>query len=206
MDPNKLTIKSQEALTGAQDRARRLGHQQVGSEHLLLALLDQHDGLAPRLLQRLDIDPTALSAGVQADLERKPKVTGGAGELGKIYVTTDLEQLLLRAEDEARSLGDQYVSVEHLLLAAAEGKDGAARALTEAGLSRPQLLEALKALRGAQRVTSNNPETSYEALEKYGVDLVAQARAGKMDPVIGRDSEIRRAIRILSRKTKTTRC
>ena len=202
MDPNKLTIKSQEALTGAQDRARRLGHQQVGSEHLLLALLDQHDGLAPRLLQRLDIDPAALSAGVQADLERKPKVTGGAGELGKIYVTTDLEQLLLRAEDEARSLGDEYVSVEHLLLAAAEGKDGAARALAEAGLSRPQLLEALKALRGAQRVTSNNPETSYEALEKYGVDLVAQARAGKMDPVIGRDSEIRRAIRILSRKTK----
>ena len=202
MDPNKLTIKSQEALTGAQDRARRLGHQQVGSEHLLLALLDQHDGLTPRLLQRLDIDPAALSAGVRADLERKPKVTGGAGELGKIYVTTDLEQLLLRAEDEARSLGDEYVSVEHLLLAAAEGKDGAARALTEAGLSRPQLLEALKALRGAQRVTSNNPETSYEALEKYGVDLVAQARAGKMDPVIGRDSEIRRAIRILSRKTK----
>ena len=202
MDPNKLTIKSQEALTGAQDRARRLGHQQVGSEHLLLALLDQHDGLAPRLLQRLDIDPAALSAGVQADLERKPKVTGGAGELGKIYVTTDLEQLLLRAEDEARSLGDEYVSVEHLLLAAAEGKDGAARALTEAGLSRPQLLEALKALRGAQRVTSNNPETSYEALEKYGVDLVAQARAGKMDPVIGRDSEIRRAIRILSRRRK----
>ena len=202
MDPNKLTIKSQEALTGAQDRARRLGHQQVGSEHLLLALLDQHDGLAPRLLQRLDIDPAALSAGVQADLERKPKVTGGAAELGKIYVTTDLEQLLLRAEDEARSLGDDYVSVEHLLLAAAEGKDGAARALTEAGLSRPQLLEALKALRGAQRVTSNNPETAYEALEKYGVDLVAQARAGKMDPVIGRDSEIRRAIRILSRKTK----
>ncbi len=202
MDPNKLTIKSQEALTGAQDRARRLGHQQVGSEHLLLALLDQHDGLAPRLLQRLDIDPAALSAGVQADLERKPKVTGGAGELGKIYVTTDLEQLLLRAEDEARSLGDEYVSVEHLLLAAAEGKDGAARALTQASLSRPQLLEALKTLRGAQRVTSNNPETSYEALEKYGVDLVAQARAGKMDPVIGRDSEIRRAIRILSRKTK----
>ena len=202
MDPNKLTIKSQEALTGAQDRARRLGHQQVGSEHLLLALLDQHDGLAPRLLQRLDIDPAALGAAVQADLERKPKVTGGAAELGKIYVTTDLEQLLLRAEDEARSLGDDYVSVEHLLLAAAEGKDGAARALRAAGLSRPQLLEALKALRGAQRVTSNNPETSYEALEKYGVDLVAQARAGKMDPVIGRDSEIRRTIRILSRKTK----
>jgi ATP-dependent Clp protease ATP-binding subunit ClpB len=202
MDPNKLTIKSQEALTGAQDRARRLGHQQVGSEHLLLALLDQYDGLAPRLLQRLDIDPAALGAGLQADLERKPKVTGGAGELGKIYVTTDLEQLLLRAEDEARSLGDDYVSVEHLLLAAAEGKNDAASALADAGLSRPQLLEALKALRGAQRVTTNNPEMSYEALEKYGVDLVAQARAGKTDPVIGRDSEIRRAIRILSRRRK----
>ena len=202
MDPNKLTIKSQEALTGAQDRARRLGHQQVGSEHLLLTLLDQHDGLAPRLLQRLDVDAAALRARIQSDLERKPKVSGGAAELGKIYVTADLEQLLLRAEDEARALGDDYVSVEHLLLATLEGKDGAAPALAEAGLSRPQLLEALKTLRGAQRVTSNNPETSYEALEKYGVDLVAQARAGKMDPVIGRDSEIRRAIRILSRKTK----
>ena len=202
MDPNKLTIKSQEALTGAQDRARRLGHQQVDSEHLLLTLLDQHDGLAPRLLQRLDVDAAALRAELQKDLDRKPKVSGGAGELGKIYVTAGLEQLLLRAEDEARALGDDYVSVEHLLLGAAEGKDGAAQALAEAGLSRPQLLEALKTLRGAQRVTSNNPETSYEALEKYGFDLVAQARTGKMDPVIGRDSEIRRAIRILSRKTK----
>ena len=202
MDPNKLTIKSQEALTGAQDRARRLGHQQVDSEHLLLALLDQPDGLAPRLLQRLDIDAAALGARVQAELERKPKVTASAGELGRIHVTIDLEQLLLRAEEEARSFGDDYVSVEHLLLAAAEGKDGAARALADAGLSRPQLLEALRALRGAQRVTSNNPETSYEALEKYGIDLVAQARAGKMDPVIGRDSEIRRAIRILSRRRK----
>ena len=202
MDPNKLTIKSQEALTGAQDRARRLGHQQVDSEHLLLTLLDQHDGLAPRLLQRLDVDAAALRAELQKDLDRKPKVSGGAGELGKIYVTAGLEQLLLRAEDEARALGDDYVSVEHLLLGAAEGKDGTAKALAEAGLSRPQLLEALKTLRGAQRVTSNNPETSYEALEKYGFDLVAHARAGKMDPVIGRDSEIRRAIRILSRKTK----
>ena len=202
MDPNKLTIKSQEALTGAQDRARRLGHQQVDSEHLLLTLLDQHDGLAPRLLQRLDVDAAALRAELQKDLDRKPKVSGGAGELGKIYVTAGLEQLLLRAEDEARALGDDYVSVEHLLLATLGGKDGAAKALAEAGLSRPQLLEALKTLRGAQRVTSNNPETSYEALEKYGFDLVAQARTGKMDPVIGRDSEIRRAIRILSRKTK----
>ena len=202
MDPNRLTIKAQEALTGAQDRARRRGHQQVDSEHLLLALLEQPDGLTPRLLKRLDVDAGALRAGLEGDLDRRPQVSAGGAELGKIYITAGLQQLMVRAEDEARSLGDDYVSVEHLLLAALEGSDGAAGALEEAGLSRSRLLEALKALRGAQRVSTNNPEATYEALEKYGVDLVAQARAGKMDPVIGRDSEIRRAIRILSRKTK----
>ncbi|MDE2851738.1 MAG: ATP-dependent chaperone ClpB [Acidobacteriota bacterium] len=202
MDPNKLTIKSQEALTAAQDRARRLGHQQVDANHLLLALLEQQDGLAPRILNRLEVDADALRTSIQADLERRPKVSTGGGEAGKIYITADLEQLLARAEDEAKTFGDEYVSVEHLLLAALEGKNGAARALAEAGLSRQPLLDALKAVRGSHRVTSNHPETAYEALEKYGVDLVAQARSGKTDPVIGRDSEIRRAIRILSRKTK----
>ncbi len=202
MDPNRLTLKSQEALTAAQEGARRLGHQQVDAEHLLLALLEQQDGLAPRLLTRLDLDVGALRTRVQEGLERRPQVSTGGSEPGRIYITAELEQLLSRAEDEARGLGDDYVSVEHLLLAALEGKDGAARALAGAGLSRQPLLEALKSVRGSQRVTSNNPETAYEALEKYGVDLVAQARAGKMDPVIGRDAEIRRAIRILSRKTK----
>ena len=202
MDPNRLTIKSQEALTAAQDRARRLGHQQVNANHLLLALLEQQDGLAPRILNRLEVDAGALRTRIQGDLERRPRVSTGGGEAGRIYITADLEQLLTRAEDEAKAFGDDYVSVEHLLLAALEGKDGAARALAEAGLSRQPLLDALKAVRGSQRVTSNNPETAYEALEKYGVDLVAQARSGRMDPVIGRDSEIRRAIRILSRKTK----
>jgi len=202
MDPNKLTIKSQEALTAAQDRARRLGHQQVGADHLLLALLEQQDGLAPRILNRLEVDAGALRTRIQGELERRPTVSTGGGEAGKIYITADLEQLLARAEDEARTFGDEYVSVEHLLLAALEGKDGAARALAEAGLSRQPLLDALKAVRGSHRVTSNHPETAYEALEKYGVDLVAQARSGKTDPVIGRDSEIRRAIRILSRRRK----
>ncbi|MDE2923767.1 MAG: ATP-dependent chaperone ClpB [Acidobacteriota bacterium] len=202
MDPNKLTIKSQEALTAAQDRALRLGHQQVDANHLLLALLEQQDGLAPRILNRLEVDADALRTSIQADLERRPKVSTSGGEAGKIYITADLEQLLARAEDEAKTFGDEYVSVEHLLLAALEGKNGAARALAEAGLSRQPLLDALKAVRGSHRVTSNHPETAYEALEKYGVDLVAQARSGKTDPVIGRDSEIRRAIRILSRKTK----
>ncbi len=202
MDPNKLTIKSQEALTAAQDRARRLGHQQVDANHLLLALLEQQDGLAPRILNRLEVDAGALRTRIRGDLERRPRVSTGGGEAGRIYITADLEQLLARAEDEAGKFGDDYVSVEHLLLAALDGKDGAARALADAGLSRQPLLDALQAVRGSQRVTSNNPETAYEALEKYGVDLVAQARSGRMDPVIGRDSEIRRAIRILSRKTK----
>ncbi len=202
MDPNKLTIKSQEALTAAQDLARRLDHQQVDANHLLLALLEQQDGLAPRILNRLEVDAGALRTRIQSDLERRPKVSTGGGEAGRIYITADLEKLLARAEDEAGNFGDDYVSVEHLLLAALDGEDRAARALADAGLSRQPLLDALKAVRGSQRVTSSNPETAYEALEKYGVDLVAQARTGKMDPVIGRDSEIRRAIRILSRKTK----
>ena len=202
MDPNKLTIKSQEALAAAQDLARRRGHQQVDANHLLLALLEQQDGLAPRILNRLEVDAGALRTRIQDDLERRPKVSTGGGEAGKIYITADLEQLLARAEDEAKTFGDEYVSVEHLLLAALDGKDGAARALADAGLSRQPLLDALKAVRGSHRVTSNHPETAYEALEKYGVDLVAQARSGKTDPVIGRDSEIRRAIRILSRRRK----
>ena len=202
MDPNKLTIKSQEALTAAQDLARRLDHQQVDANHLLLALLEQQDGLAPRILNRLEVDAGALRTRIQSDLERRPKVSTGGGEAGRIYITADLEKLLARAEDEAGNFGDDYVSVEHLLLAALDGEDRAARALADAGLSRQPLLDALKAVRGSQRVTGNNPETAYEALEKYGVDLIAQARTGKTDPVIGRDSEIRRAIRILSRKTK----
>ena len=202
MDPNKLTIKSQEALAAAQDLARRRGHQQVDANHLLLALLEQQDGLAPRILNRLEVDAGALRTRIQGDLERRPKVSTGGGEAGKIYITADLEQLLARAEDEAKTFGDDYVSVEHLLLAALESKDGAGQALAEAGVSRQPLLNTLKAVRGSHRVTSNHPETAYEALEKYGVDLVAQARSGKTDPVIGRDSEIRRAIRILSRRRK----
>ncbi|MYB18982.1 MAG: ATP-dependent chaperone ClpB [Holophagales bacterium] len=202
MDPNKLTIKSQEALTAAQDRARRLGHQQVDADHLLLALLEQQDGLAPRILNRLEVDVGVLRTRIQGDLERRPKVKASGSEAGKIYITADLEQLLARAEDEAKTFGDEYVSVEHLLLAALESKDGAGQALAEAGVSRQPLLNTLKAVRGSHRVTSNHPETAYEALEKYGVDLVAQARSGKTDPVIGRDSEIRRAIRILSRRRK----
>lgn len=204
MDLNKLTQKSQQALQQAQDRATELGHQEVDGEHLVSALLAEPDGLVPRLLTRAGIEAAALREDVERELARRPSVSGGATEAGKVYVTQRLQRLLLGAEREAGRLKDEYVSVEHLMLAliGEERSTFTGRALADRGLDRNRFLAALAEVRGSQRVTSANPEQAYEALEKYGVDLVAQARAGKMDPVIGRDSEIRRAIRILSRKTK----
>ncbi|HET9272897.1 MAG TPA: Clp protease N-terminal domain-containing protein, partial [Methyloceanibacter sp.] len=200
---NKLTQKSQEALTSAQTKAVRLGHQEVDAEHLLAALLEQPDGLAPRLLQRMEVAPATVLHHVEQELDRRPRVSGGGTEAGKIYITQRLQQMLVKAEDEAKRLKDEYVSVEHLLLAlAAESGSTAARILSQHGVSHDGLLKALQTVRGSQRVTSADPEAAYEALEKYGTDLVAQARRGKLDPVIGRDEEIRRVIRILSRKTK----
>jgi ATP-dependent Clp protease ATP-binding subunit ClpB len=204
MDINRLTLKSQEEMQAAQTLAVRHGHQQVDGEHLLAALLEQPEGLAPRLLGRLEVSAEALAARLEEVLGRRRSVSGPGAEPGKIYLTGRLQQLLVKAEDEARRLKDEYVSVEHLLLAFLdEGTSTAAgRALAAAGVDRDRLLAVLTAVRGSQRVTSASPEASYEALEKYGVDLVAQARRGKLDPVIGRDAEIRRVIRILSRKTK----
>ncbi len=204
MDINRLTQKSQEALTAAQGLAVRHGQQQVDSDHLLMALLDQQDGLAPRLLARMEISAEALRESVQRELERRPSVSGPGAEPGKIYLTQRLQQDLARAEDEAKRLRDEYVSIEHLLLALAEEGPGgpAGRLLAAQGVTRDQLLAALTAVRGNQRVTSASPEGSYEALAKYGTELVAEARRNKLDPVIGRDAEIRRVVRILSRKTK----
>jgi ATP-dependent Clp protease ATP-binding subunit ClpB len=204
MDMNKLTQKSQEALHDAQTKALRFGHTEVDGEHLLLALLEQPEGLAPRLLNRMDVSPEAIKSSVERELERRPRVSGPGAEAGKIYLTQRLQQVFLKAEDEAKRLKDEYVSVEHLLLALIEeGRQApAGRILAEAGVTRDAFLSALTAVRGNQRVTSAMPEVAYEALEKYGVDLVAQARRGKLDPVIGRDAEIRRVVRILSRKTK----
>ena len=204
MDINKLTMKSQEAVQAAQTRAARHGHQQVDGEHLLAALLEQPEGLVPRLLQRMDVPVDALSHEVEQELERRPAVSGPGAETGKLYVTQRLQKLFARAEDEAKRLKDEYVSVEHLVLALLdEGTATAAgRILAGHGVDRDRFLAALTAVRGSQRVTSATPESAYEALDKYGVDLVEQARRGKMDPVIGRDAEIRRVVRILSRKTK----
>jgi ATP-dependent Clp protease ATP-binding subunit ClpB len=204
MDVNKLTQKSQEAVQAAQTEALRYGHVEVDGEHLLLALLEQADGLVPRLLARMEIPVSSLLQALEQELERRPKTSGPGVEAGKIYVTQRLQKLMLQAEEEAKRLKDEYVSVEHLLLALVhEGTTTpAGRLLQQFHVSREALLEALTAVRGHQRVTSAMPEVAYEALEKYGVDLVAQARQGKLDPVIGRDDEIRRVVRILSRKTK----
>jgi ATP-dependent Clp protease ATP-binding subunit ClpB len=204
MDLNRLTQKSQQAMQEAQSKALRYGHVEIDGEHLLLALLEQQDGLLPRLLTRMDVPVTALKSALEQALERRPRVSGPGVEPGKIYVTQRLQKLFVQAEDEAKRLKDEYISVEHLTLALIdEGTASVAgRLLQQFHVTRDNFLAALTAVRGHQRVTSADPETAYEALEKYGVDLVAQARQGKLDPVIGRDPEIRRVVRILSRKTK----
>src|SRR6266545_1307276 len=204
MDLNRLTQRSQEALQDAQTLAVRLGHTEVDGEHLLLALLDQRDGIVPRLLVQAGADPDALRTDLEVELSRRPKVTGPAAGPGQVMITQRLARTLDAAEREAGRLKDEYVSVEHLLLALAdEGPSTAAgRLLGDHGLTRESILAPLTQLRGNQRVTSATPEASYEALEKYGRDLVADARAGKLDPVIGRDAEIRRVVQILSRRSK----
>ncbi|MFD0275198.1 ATP-dependent chaperone ClpB [Kitasatospora sp. NPDC127111] len=204
MDTDRLTQKSQEALQDAQTKALRFGHVEVDGEHLLLALLDQSDGLIPRLLTSAGADADQVRAAVEAALGRRPSVSGPGAAPGQVFLTQRLARLLDAAEQEAERLKDEYVSVEHLLLALLEeGTDSAAgRVLHDHGLNRERFLGALTGVRGNQRVTSAMPEVTYEALEKYGRDLVAEARAGKLDPVIGRDAEIRRVVQILSRKTK----
>jgi ATP-dependent Clp protease ATP-binding subunit ClpB len=204
MDANRLTQKSQEVLHDAQTKALRFGHVEVDGEHLLLALLDQPDGLTPRLVSQAGGDADTVRAAVEAELGRRPRVAGPGAEPGQVFVTQRLSRLLDAADREAKRLKDEYVSVEHLLLALAEegSTTAAGRALKDHGLNRDRLLGALTGIRGNQRVTSANPEVAYEALDKYGRDLVADARAGKLDPVIGRDTEIRRVVQILSRKTK----
>ena len=204
MDPNRLTQKSQEALHDAQTKALRFGHTEVDGEHLLLALLDQADGLVPRLLDRAGVDADGLRAELEAELGRRPSVSGPGAAPGEIRVTQRLSRLLDAAEREASRLKDEYVSVEHLVTAIIDEGSASAggRLLERHGLTRDGFLKVLTEIRGNQRVTSAMPEVAYEALEKYGRDLVADARDGKLDPVIGRDGEIRRVVQILSRKSK----
>ena len=204
MDPNRLTTKSSEALHDAQAKAVRLGHTEVDGEHLLAALLDQPQGLVPRLLAQSGVDGDKLSADLEAGLARLPKVSGPGAPPGQVAITQRLARLLDTADREAGRLKDEYVSVEHLLLALIdEGQvSSAGQLLHYSGLTKDTFLNALTTVRGNQRVMSATPEAAYEALEKYGRDLVAEAASGRPDPVIGRDAEIRRVIQILSRKTK----
>jgi ATP-dependent Clp protease ATP-binding subunit ClpB len=204
MDPNKLTEKTQQALHDAQTKALRFGHTEVDTEHLLLALLDQDDGLVGRLLTRAQVDVSSLHDALEGHLEKRPRVTGPGAAPGQVYVTRQLNEVLDAAGRQAERLKDEYVSVEHVVLAMLETGSGTAagRLLKDHGVTAERFLDALTQVRGSQRVTSSNPEVAYEALDKYGRDLVAEARSGKLDPVIGRDSEIRRVIQILSRKTK----
>jgi ATP-dependent Clp protease ATP-binding subunit ClpB len=198
MDLNKLTLKSQEALADSQRRAGELNHQQVEPLHLLSALLSQADGVVLPLLGKLGAAPGALRRPLDAALERVPKVFGSV----EVYLSQNLRRVLEAAFAEAEGLGDQYVSTEHLLLALLAAGGDAAGLLGDAGISRDGVLAALKEIRGSQRVTDQNPEDKYQALERFGRDLTEEARRGKLDPVIGRDEEIRRVIQVLSRRTK----
>jgi ATP-dependent Clp protease ATP-binding subunit ClpB len=203
MNINKLTLKVQEALGEAQATALRLGHQQVDVEHLLTALLEQENGLAPNLLLKMGIEPQTVLARFRQELGKLPKVVvHGENGSDQVYITGRLNRFFTVAEDEAKKLNDEYISVEHLLLAMFEDRGAAARIGRDLGLTREKLLLAIKEVRGNQRVTSNDPESSYEALEKYGRDITKIASQGKLDPVIGRDEEIRRVIQVLSRRTK----
>lgn len=204
MDISRFTQKTQEALAEAQNIAVRYGHQEVDGEHLLLALLEQEGGLFPRLLQKMDIPLDSFKAQVEAALNKRPKVKGPGGELGKIYLSQRLYQVLTKAQEEAKHLKDEYTSVEHIILVFIEegATTDAGRILQTFNITRERFLEVLTQVRGRQRITSPTPEETYEALEKYGRDLVKEAQKGKLDPVIGRDAEIRRVIRILCRRTK----
>jgi ATP-dependent Clp protease ATP-binding subunit ClpB len=203
MDINRLTEKAQEAVRAAQSEATRQGHQQIEVEHLLLALLEQEGGLTKSILEKSNVDPDLVRQRVQAELARMPKVSSSTGGGGDTYISGRLNRLLVQAEDEAKQLKDEYISVEHLLLAMVEDRSGAAgRILGELGATREKLMQALRQVRGSQRVTSQNPEATYEALERYGRNLTKEAASGKLDPVIGRDEEIRRTIQVLSRRTK----
>ena len=204
MDINRFTEKSREALTTAQGLAAQYGHQEVDAEHLALALVNQEDGFVPRVLERVGVAPKALVTALEAVLKKRPSVRGPGAEMGTITISQRVAKAIANAESLAKRLRDEYVSVEHIFaeLLREPASTGLGQVAADAGLSADKFTETMMAVRGPHRVTSANPEESYEALSKYGRNLVEAASKGKLDPVIGRDAEIRRVIRILSRRTK----
>ncbi|MCD7709586.1 MAG: AAA family ATPase, partial [Clostridiales bacterium] len=198
MNVQKFTQKSIEAINACEKLAYDYGNQELEEEHLLVALLEQEDGLIPRLIEKMEINLEHFTDNAKRKLNARVKVQGGELHMGK-----NLNQVLIYAEDEAKAMGDEYVSVEHLFLSLLKHPNQAMKdMMSEYGLTRERFLSALSEVRGNQKVTSDNPEATYDTLEKYGYDMVEYARQQKLDPVIGRDSEIRNVIRILSRKTK----
>ncbi|MGI6679156.1 MAG: ATP-dependent chaperone ClpB [Dehalobacterium sp.] len=204
MDLNRLTQKSMEALQQAETKALKYGNTEIDIEHLVMALLEQDGGLVPRILTSMDIVPENFKREVEKVLESKPRVSGPGREPGKIYVSSTVNTVLVKAEEEAKRMKDEYVSVEHIFLTIIDeaGNSRLGKVLQTFHITRNKFLQALTGIRGNQRVTSATPEDTYEALTKYGTELVSEARNNKLDPVIGRDGEIRHVIRILSRKTK----
>ncbi|MEO8190052.1 MAG: ATP-dependent chaperone ClpB [Acidobacteriota bacterium] len=197
---DQLTIKAQEAISEAQTNARSRGNAELTGEHLLAALLSQPEGVVVPILQKLGVDPGALAREVEASVERRPKVTGASADA---VPSRDLTGVFDRAFEIAKEFGDEYVSTEHLLVALSESNAGdAAKLLTKAGARKDAILRALKEVRGSSRITDPNPEDKYQALKRYTRDLTDLARRGKIDPVIGRDEEIRRVVQVLSRRTK----
>src|SRR6056297_727743 len=204
MNLNAYTKKSIEALELSEQVRQSYGHPELYPEHLAMALFTQKDGLAPRILVKMNADQKAMTNEIEELLSRKPRVQSGGGfESGRLYVGRELEKVLSGAQAEAEKMKDEYVSVEHLLLGIVKkGPEALLRVFKKQGVNESEVLKQLMLIRGNQRVVSNQPEASYEALEKYGRDLVTDAIENRLDPVIGRDEEIRNVIRILSRKTK----
>src|SRR5881227_2266628 len=196
---DKFTQKMQEALQAAQDLASQSNHQEIANEHFLSVLLDQTDGITRPLLEKVGVNANQLRDGLRSELDRRPKVHGTAVDL---RLANELRSVLDGAEKEMSKLKDQYTSAEHYLLALTGANVPAAKLLKNFGVTRDKLMQALQQVRGSQRVTDQNPEGKYQTLEKYGRDLTEAARKGKIDPVIGRDEEIRRIIQVLSRRTK----
>src|SRR3984957_12773661 len=196
---DKFTVKAQEALQAAQELGERSGQQQIEPLHLLWALVAQGDGVVPPLLEKLGVSPVTLAAEVQKQVDRLPKVSGVSDQ----FLSKTSNEPRERAFDEAQRLKDDYVSTEHILLAiAAADREPAGQLLVRQGATHDAILQAMAAIRGSHRVTSQNPESTYRAVEQYGRDLTEMARRGKLDPVIGRDEEIRRVMQILARRTK----
>ncbi|KAB1443289.1 ATP-dependent chaperone ClpB [Pseudodesulfovibrio senegalensis] len=204
MDPNRFTQKTQEAVSEAQNKAIRSGQQQIDCEHLLFALAAQENGLVPQILRKLGVEPSEYSGAVDAEIARLPKVSGPGATPDRIMVTGRLQTVLVKADDHAKRMNDEFVSVEHLFLALMDepAGSGVGKVNSRFGIDKDKVLSALTEVRGNQRVTTDNPEATYDSLKKYGRDLVDEAKSGRLDPVIGRDAEIRRVIRILSRRTK----